>query len=96
MLDMKRKWKLLRIACGVVIVHLIMGVYQERILRQPYVIDRSNIVSHSAITNCSQEENSTLLIYPTNASEPEQERFTFTFSYVGVQCFVYTLVAKGQ
>ncbi|KAG5684397.1 hypothetical protein PVAND_013632 [Polypedilum vanderplanki] len=92
MLDLERKLKLLKIAVGVIIVHLIMGIYQERILRQPYVINQEIYnVSCNMIANCSQEENSTLIIDHIEI----KERFTYAFSYVGVQCFIYALIAKG-
>lgn len=86
MLELKRKLKLLKYAFGTVMCYIIMGVYQERLFSQPYELDKVNF-------NCSAMQNATS--HQCNGTL-SSERFPFAFSYVGVQCFIYALVAKGQ
>lgn len=68
MLEFSQKLKLIKFALMIIIFHIVMAIFHERIMRRPYD-------SHN--------------------NEPP-ERFSYAIAFVGVQCFVYSFVAKGQ
>jgi hypothetical protein len=37
MLELHRKIKLVKISVGIIASHIIMGIFQERIMKQPYI-----------------------------------------------------------